>query len=225
MAAARPGEEQCRVLTEDRGLEVLELRAGFDPELFDERRPGGAIRLQGIGLPFGAVEREHQLPAEPLAERLLCNQRLELRDEVGMAAEEEIGVDALFEGSLAQLLEPADLGLGERLVGEIGERRPAPQAEGFPEDRRRRLLVPHRAGGPRLGEQVLEASGVHGHVPVDGVAGIAGDDDPAPSSLRSCETALWSDASAVRGASAPQMSSTSRSIATVSPAAKREERE
>ena len=113
-------------------MEVLEPGAGLDAELLDERRASGAVRSERIGLPPRPVEREHQLPVEPLPERLLIDQRLELRDEVAMASEEEIGVDALFERSLAQLLEPADLGLGERLVGEIGERRPAPQAERFP---------------------------------------------------------------------------------------------
>ena len=92
------------------------------------------------------------------------------------------------------------------------------QAERFPEDRRGGLLVPHRAGGLRLGQQVLEARRVHRDVPVDGVAGIACDDDLGAEQLAQLETALCSDASAVRGASAPQRSSTSRSTATVSPA-------
>ena len=172
-----PGEQQCRVLAEDRGLEVLELRSGFDPELFDEGRPGGPIRLQGVRLPFGAVERQHQLAARPLAERLLCNEGLELGHELVVAAEREIDVDALLEGALPKLLETQDLGLRERLVREVGERRAAPQLEGLPEDGRRRLLVLHRPSGARLGEKALEASDVHGDaLHVERIAGLAGDE-------------------------------------------------
>ena len=39
----------------------------------------------------------------------------------------EVGVDAILERGEAELLEPADLGLRPRLVGEVGERRPAPE--------------------------------------------------------------------------------------------------
>ena len=154
----RPGEQQCRVLAEDRGLEVLELRSGFDPELFDEGRPGGPIRLQGVRLPFGAVEREHQLAARPLAERLLCNEGLELGHELVVAAERRSTSMRSSRALCRSSSRRADLGLRERLVREVGERRAAPQREGFPEDGRRRLLVLHRPSRARLGEKALEAS-------------------------------------------------------------------
>ena len=46
-----------------------------------------------------------------------------------MAPEREVGLDPLLERHGAQLLEPSDLGLRERLVEEVGERRPAPERE------------------------------------------------------------------------------------------------
>ena len=46
-----------------------------------------------------------------------------------MAAEREIGVDALLERDGAELLEARDLGLGERLVEEVRERGAAPERE------------------------------------------------------------------------------------------------
>jgi len=48
-----------------------------------------------------------------------------------MSAEREVGFDPLLERSQPDLLETHDLSLGEVLVGEIHQRRPAPQAESF----------------------------------------------------------------------------------------------
>jgi hypothetical protein len=56
-------------------------------------------------------------------------QRLELADQVGLPAAREVGVDPLLERRQPQLLEPHDLGLRERLVGEVRERRAAPERE------------------------------------------------------------------------------------------------
>ena len=46
-----------------------------------------------------------------------------------MPAERQVGFDAVLERGQAQLLEPGDLVLRERLVGEVGQRRPAPEVE------------------------------------------------------------------------------------------------
>ena len=73
-----------------------------------------------------------------------------------MAAERDICLDAFLEGVLTELLETPDLGLRERLVRKVGERRPAPELEGLPEDACRRPLVLHCPRGARLGEKVLE---------------------------------------------------------------------
>ena len=46
-----------------------------------------------------------------------------------MAPEREVGVDPLLEHDRAELLEPRDLVLRERLVQEVGERGAAPERE------------------------------------------------------------------------------------------------
>ena len=46
-----------------------------------------------------------------------------------MPAELELGLDQVLERCEAELLEPADLGLCERFIGEIRQRRAAPQRE------------------------------------------------------------------------------------------------
>ena len=46
-----------------------------------------------------------------------------------MSAEREVGVDPILVGGEPKLLEPDDLRLRERLPGEVGERRAAPEGE------------------------------------------------------------------------------------------------
>ena len=59
-------------------------------------------------------------PRRRSAKRVLGDQALELPDEVVGAAEGEVRVDAILKRREAKLLEPADLSLRPRLVGELG---------------------------------------------------------------------------------------------------------
>ncbi len=148
--------ELC-VLAQDRPLEALELRARVDPELLGQRPAGVAVDAERVGLAARAVKRQHELPAQTLAQRVLTDQRLKLADERGVEAEGEIGLDPLLERGEAQLLEARDFRLRERLVREVGERVPAPQIEGVVEQfgGGRRISG---GGRPRsLAELMLEA--------------------------------------------------------------------
>jgi hypothetical protein len=64
-----------------------------------------------------------------LAQRVLGDERLQLAHQVGVAAARQVRVDARLERRPAQLLQPRDLDLRERLEGEVGERRPAPERQ------------------------------------------------------------------------------------------------
>jgi hypothetical protein len=94
----------------------------------------------------GAIEREHQLGAQALSQRLAGDQRLELADELAMPSVREIQVDHRFGGGEPQLLQAPDLGRGERLVRDVGQRRSAPERE--------------RVARGALGDQTLEAARV-----------------------------------------------------------------
>ncbi len=83
--------------------------------------------------------------AQALAQRLRAHERLDLRDELGVGAELEIGGDPFLEDAEPQILEPVDLALGERLRLEVGERRAAPQPECLTQESR--LLVGLRRPG------------------------------------------------------------------------------
>ena len=94
---------------------------------------------------------------------MLGCERFELRDEDGVPAEVELGLDPLLHRREAELVEAIGLRAGPRLVGEVGERRPAPQRERLAQ----RLGPCGRVERGGLGEQPLEpcrVDGVRRHV-------------------------------------------------------------
>ena len=127
--AGSGGEVESGIMTQDRLLEPPQLLARLEAKLIRELAAGRAVGLEGLRLPAGAIEREHQLGAQALPQRVLRHERLQLADELGMPPGGEIGFDALLERRQPELLEPRDLGLGERLVGQVGERGAAPERE------------------------------------------------------------------------------------------------
>ncbi len=148
-----PGEP--RFVAEDRRLELLERLARLDPELV-ERDPRLAVGVQRVCLTPRAVEREHQQLAQPLPQRELADERLQLRDHVGGGAQLDFGRDPLLDGHGAELVEAPRLGLRPLLEGELGQRRAAPEVE---RAREQRAALP-RGRDPCVGEHPLEAPGV-----------------------------------------------------------------
>ena len=63
------------VLTQDRRLELPEVRAGLEAELVLEHAATRLVGVQRVRLAAGAVEREHQLGAQPLAIGVLGHER------------------------------------------------------------------------------------------------------------------------------------------------------
>ena len=72
---------------------------------------------------------------------MLGDEALQLADDVGVASEREVGLDPLLERVQAQLLQPRDLRLGERLECELVQRRPPPQGKRLAQDRGCRFRV------------------------------------------------------------------------------------
>ena len=79
--AAVPREIERGIVREDPPLQLAELLARLEPELLDERRPRVAIRRERLGLPARAIQRQHQLTREALAQRVRPDRRCELPDE------------------------------------------------------------------------------------------------------------------------------------------------
>ena len=118
-----------RILVEDAPLELAQRGARLEAQLLHQHAPTLPKGFERVGLSAGAVEREHQLAAQPFTERLLDEESLDLSDELGVAAEREVGADAVLEGGEPQLLEAPALCGGEFVVGEVDERRASPQRE------------------------------------------------------------------------------------------------
>jgi hypothetical protein len=66
---------------------------------------------------------------QALPQRVLGHQRVELAGDLAVPAGGEVAIDRQLERGDAKLVQAADLGRGERLVRDIGERRAAPQAQ------------------------------------------------------------------------------------------------
>src|SRR6185369_10711069 len=90
-------QDDAGVLLQDRLVEVAELPAGLDTELLHQRRPSRLVDLECLGLAPGAVQGEHQLSPQALAERMLLDHPLDLADQLGVAAEGEIGGEAILD--------------------------------------------------------------------------------------------------------------------------------
>ena len=98
VADADPGRYlQGGVVREDASLESLQGFAGLDAEVVDQRLACLLVGVEGLGLAVGAVKREHLLGAEPFSERVLADEPVELADQLLVAADCKVAVDAVHE--------------------------------------------------------------------------------------------------------------------------------
>ena len=153
---------EAPVLGQDRRLQLPEVVAGFEPELLAEHPTAVLERPEGVGLPPGAVEGEHQEPPEPLAERMPGDELLELGDRGQVPTELQLQLEPLLDDREAELREPRDDTDRELVVGEVGQRVAAPQPVGLGQhvDRRGEVAIGHERAP--LGHELLVPVGVHG---------------------------------------------------------------
>ena len=156
----RGSELERGVVPEDGPLERLQRRGRIEPEGLDQQPPRRTVDLQGFGLSSGAVEREHQLAAGPLAQRMRCDECLELGHDAVVAPEHKLRLEAVLQRRQAQLLQPLNSGSRERLVRQVGEGRSPPDAERLAEQRDRRSIVAAASRARCLRGQALEAGEV-----------------------------------------------------------------
>jgi hypothetical protein len=100
--------------------------ARVDAQLLSQELPGPLVGLQRLGLAPRAIQTQQQLPVQPLLQWVLSDQRLQLGDQLGVAAEGQVGLDPGLQDGQVPLGEPGALGLGERLVGELCQRPATP---------------------------------------------------------------------------------------------------
>ena len=79
--------------------------------------------------------------------------------ERGVLAPGELGLDAVFKRGQPELRQPADLGLGERLEGEVGQRLTLPQGQCRPQQSRCRVRCAFEQT-PRFPDQTFETDSI-----------------------------------------------------------------
>jgi hypothetical protein len=173
----RRARGELRVLRQYRLMQPLEVRTGVQPELLRQLAPAGLERRKRLRLSARPVEREHQLPEKPIAERVRAHEGLELGHELGSATQGKVRFQALLVSLQPSLLELVDRVQRERLVLEVGQRRAAPQRErtlqqlgslGGPAARERLAAIPQPLLEPVEVElALLDAQHVAGRPPVE----------------------------------------------------------
>ena len=103
--------------------------SGLDAQLVHEHAPRVLVGLERVRLAVAAVEREHQLRSQVLTVGVRGDQSRQAPHDVGVAPAQQIEFDLLLERARPQLVQARDLGLGEGLVGDVGQRRAAPERE------------------------------------------------------------------------------------------------
>src|SRR6516225_8749060 len=96
-------------------LKLFELRRRLKAQLVREQPPVVLERVEGLGVAARPVQGHDQLPAEPIAQRLLGYQLAQFTGGKGMPAGREVRVDPVLNGGTAELLQSLRLRDGERL--------------------------------------------------------------------------------------------------------------
>ena len=117
------------ILLENRALYLAQRRTGLDPELGDERPARALKRLKRVGLATAAIQRHHLLCPKALVQGMLCDELLELGDQLGIASTRQVRVNRALQRDEAKLVKARRDRSRARLLGEIGERGPAPQRQ------------------------------------------------------------------------------------------------
>ena len=102
---------------------------GSSPSSSREQPSRPSERVEGVCLAPGAVKREPELGVEPLVERMLGDQQLELPDEIGMTAERELRVDEILVRREPVAEKMRQLDRREEVEFAPCERRALPQSE------------------------------------------------------------------------------------------------
>ena len=117
-----------RVLVQHSPLEVPETRRGVDAKLIVEHAPERLEHVERLGVPSAPVQRQHELRAQTLAERMAAYERVELSDELEVATEGQLHLDALLQAVEVLLGKSGFLVPRERFL-ELRKGRPPPELE------------------------------------------------------------------------------------------------
>ena len=95
-----------RILGQDRVLQATEVLSRLESEFSQELAPALLINLQRLSLAAAAIEGEHELRPQMLAQRVFRNEGLELCHHPGVLSQRQLGFDQFFARSEVELREP-----------------------------------------------------------------------------------------------------------------------
>ena len=148
------------ILAEDLSLETPQGRPGLEAELLCQVAARPVVYVEGVGLPATAVEREHQLCVQALAQRMILDELLQLGDHLASATECELGLESELQRRHPLLLERRDRRLRETGECDVRQRRPAPQRERLAQEGDRRQWIASLERGSGLRHHSSEAVAV-----------------------------------------------------------------
>jgi len=159
-------------------MQLLQRRAGLDPQLLTETVPQLAIGSQSVGLATTAIERRDALRLQLLPQGMLRSQTVDLGKGVGVQAHRQRGFDPEPTCGLPHLFQPCGQRSHEPEICHIGQHLAAPQTE-RPLQLGRRLGIGTTAHGLAAGVQpALEDRRVDGRASgVESVAARLGHQD------------------------------------------------
>ena len=129
-------------MPEDPPLQFVQFRPWLQAKLLDKSLARRLVRLERVGLPPGAIQGEHQHHEQPLAQRMLSDELLELGDKLCAAAHHEFRFDPRLHRAQPQFLQPRASQLRERLVEQVGPVPIRATARARRQRRRRSTVVP-----------------------------------------------------------------------------------
>ncbi len=161
-------------------MELTQLGPGIDAELLGEDVARLPVRVERLRVAARAVQGLHEQQPQIFPQRMVGQQPAQLRDDLGVAAAGQLGLDPEFGGVKVELGQPFGFRLDQCRRRDIGQRAAMPERERLGQLRRRALRVPGGISTPALAHQGLEHLGVG--VPrgqAQQVTGSAGDQESA----------------------------------------------
>ena len=110
-------------------VQIAQPLCGLDTELVDESGACGLKGGQRVGLPSGAIERHHLQLHQVLLEGMRDDQRLQLPEQLAVAAELEVKLDPLDDRAKALLLQPRAFSRQQAVRAHSPERLAAPDSQ------------------------------------------------------------------------------------------------
>src|SRR5215210_6840728 len=110
-------------------MQLPQLASRLEPELVRQACARRGIELERLRLKSAAVQREHRVRLQALAQRVLSGKHAQLGQDLFVTADRQLRVHPRLERDMAQLLEALGLRARELFVRELAVGFAAPQTE------------------------------------------------------------------------------------------------